>query len=175
LNKGALLDEIPRDITTSKSIRDAVVLTLATIAGLPPSPTCDSVATHLLPDPASFAALQGMVATSNALLALTALQVVVDAKRETASDSAPFLVVRAASVLESYGNDSRKGESNEQRKLSRHYSCLRRKSAVPSFRFNTFLSKEVDPCAAWRGYPQCLGLGRIKRPIHSIPSVIYLA
>jgi Putative zinc finger in N-recognin (UBR box) len=147
-NKGVVVEEMPRDITASKSIEESVILTLATIARFPPSPTCDVIATHLMIDAASFANLQGMEASTSALRALAGLQDSLDCQTEISKEAVPFLVERAAAVLETYGSDGDDGDPNEPRKLSRLYACLRRQSSVPSVRFSTFLSHDVDPSSA---------------------------
>lgn len=146
--KGALVEEISHDVAASKPIKDAVILTLATIARFPPSPTCEAIATHLMINAASFAALQGMEASTKALQALAELQNAFGSKSERSNVSASFLVERAAAVLEAYGRDLRDGDSNEPKKLSRLYSCLSHRHALPSLRFNTFLSQDVDPSSA---------------------------
>lgn len=146
-NKRAVVEEMPRDITASTAIKDSVVLTLATIARLPPGPTCDAVAAHLMVDAASFATLQGMMASANVLRALAILQDILDAENGTTA-VIPFFVARAAAILEKYGSDDQGDDSTNPRNLSRLYACLRGKGASPRLRFSTFLSQDVDPASA---------------------------
>ena len=137
------MEELPRNIIASKSIGDAVVLTLAVVARFPTSATCDAIATHLMGDATPFAALQGMEACAYALQVLADLNEF-ESIKESALDAVPFLVEHAAAILDVYGREG----GCHPRRASVIFSCLSPKNAVLVQSFHTFLSQGFDPSQA---------------------------
>jgi Putative zinc finger in N-recognin (UBR box) len=145
MDKTSIVEDLTDNNAVSEAVQRKALLLLAVIAHCPASATCDSIATQLLVDVASFTDLQGLVAVAKALRALETLRIVVDTRKGSCSKPALSLVQRTAAVLETYGTGGRSRNSPDS--LYRLFACLSRDRSAKALCFDTIVSRDVDPFA----------------------------
>jgi len=104
------IDLLPTEYFSSETTKMSVKETLAVLARLPDDLYAKPVAAHLMAEPASFSALQGMEAIRFVVLTLSELVKVANLTDKSVLGAAPSLLERLTAILDCLGTSGSKDE-----------------------------------------------------------------